>query len=69
MQRLETYSRQNARMGLINEESHRIITYNINVLKGHFFVLPRSLSKRIMSLLIVYLGQFCLDFFSENIAT
>ncbi len=37
MQRLETYSRQNAQMGWINEESHRIKTYNINVLKGHFF--------------------------------
>ncbi len=66
MQRLETYSRQNAR---INEESHRIKTYNINVLKGHFFVLSTSLSKRIIHLLIVYLGHFYLGFFSENIAT
>ncbi len=38
MQRLETYSRQNVRMGWINEESHRIKIYNINILKGHIFV-------------------------------
>ncbi len=56
-------------MGWIDDESHIIKTYNINVLKGHFFVLSTSLSKRIINLLIVYLVKFYLGFFSENIAT
>ncbi len=58
MQRLETYSTQNTRMCWINEESHRIKTYNINVLKGHFFVC--------VNLLIIYLGLLEF-FFSQQI--
>ncbi len=42
------------------------LKHNINVLKGHFFVLSTTLSKMTNHLLIVYLGHFIL-FFSQKI--